>query len=301
MRRLSRIAATVMVLLLGRAGMANPTTDTTTDVESRVASYVAAFNRRDIAAVAEHWSERGEYVLSGGAPIIGREAIASALEKMLTTEDKFQLTVSGQKFRAVSGDVVIEEGIATLVSEAHGTESASYLAVHTKRDGNWYRDTVREVAISQSSSMPDPQSLKSLLGEWNYESDSLKMTVTSDWKYENRFIKRAFWLQDSNGQTVMATEFIGWDPAAKLLRSWSFDSQGGFERAVWHRDGDRWLIKADAVLPNGISATEQRSLSIDPDGNLRSQCLEHQVGGRLMPGSDPITLVRQTSDSKASE
>jgi hypothetical protein len=94
---------------------------------------------------------------------------------------------------------------------------------------------------------------------------------------------------------------IGWDPSTSTIRSWSFDSQGGFEQAVWHRDGGRWLIKADAVLPGGITATEQRSLSIDSDGNLRSKRLEQQVGGRLMPGSDPITLVRQSSDQVTNE
>ena len=302
MRRWSHITATLLVVLLSRTGLANPTGNTTAEVAKRVASYVEAFNRRDVAAAAEHWSNRGEYVLAGGVPIIGREAIAEALKKLLTTDEQCQLSVSNQKFRVVSDDVVIEEGTATLISEKHGTETANYLAVHAKQKGIWYRDTVREMTVStQPSSLPDPEAMKSLVGSWKYDSDSLTMTVTADWQHERNFVARSFWLQDGHGQTVTATEFIGWDPAAQTVRSWSFDSQGGFEHAVWHRDGDRWLIKADAVLPAGVTATEQRSLSIDSDGNLRSQCLEQQVGGRLMPGSDPITLVRQTSNPIANE
>ena len=56
-----------------------------------------------------------------------------------------------------------------------------------------------------------------------------------------------------------------------------------------------YCYRADAVLPGGITATEQRSLSLDSDGNLRTQTLEQQFGGRLMPGSEPVTLVRQSS------
>ncbi|TWT81398.1 hypothetical protein CA13_28510 [Planctomycetes bacterium CA13] len=295
MRRWNQFLFTILVLSLTRTAMAQQASAPTKEVAQRVASYVGAFNRRDVAACANHWSETSEYGIAGAAnPIVGREAIRNAIEKLLSTDEEFQLAIGDQRFRQVSNNVVLEEGTARLASETYGAEYARYLVVHVRQKGTWYRDSVRETAVGTESN--DTEGLESLVGTWKCEADNATLTVKSTWKHDKRFIERSFTLQDKNGQSVTATEMIGWDPASLTLRSWSFDSQGGFEQAIWNRDSDGWLIKADAVLPGGITATEQRSLSIDSEGNLRTQSLEQQFGGRLMPGSKPVTLIRQTTN-----
>ena len=50
-------------------------------------------------------------------------------------------------------------------------------------------------------------------------------------------------------------EVIGWDPAKQQIRSWIFDSNGGFGESTWAYDGEHWLIKAANVLPNRRPAT----------------------------------------------
>ena len=126
--------------------------DETAAVASRVRAYVAAFNRRDIDACTEHWSDNAEYVLAeSGSRVRGRKAIREALQKLLGTDEKFELSVSGQQFRQVSKDVVLEEGTATVVSARHGVERADYFVVHVKRDGKWYRDSVRETSLGDAA------------------------------------------------------------------------------------------------------------------------------------------------------
>ena len=44
---------------------------------------------------------------------------------------------------------------------------------------------------------------------------------------------------------------IGWDPLARQIRSWEFDSEGGFGEGKWSRDGERWVIKHTGVRPEG--------------------------------------------------
>lgn len=288
----------LLVLFLGQPLTAQPTDDAKAAVASRVASYVAAFNRRDVTACTEHWSKSAEYIVNGTAkPVVGRKAIGEALEQLLSTDEQFEFTVNHQRFRAVSDSVVIEEGVARLESETHGIEYAHYLVVHVKQNGTWYRDSIRETHIGTlSASAPDSEELESLVGRWIHTSKEITLTVQSSWTHNRRFITRNFELKDKNGNKTTATEIIGWDPAAGVLRSWSFDSQGGFEQAVWNRDGDQWLIKVDAVLPDGSTATEQRMLAVDSDGKLRSRIIEQQFGGRLLPGSEAITLVRDTAE-----
>ena len=35
-------------------------------------------------------------------------------------------------------------------------------------------------------------------------------------------------------------QIIGWDPAAKAIRSWTFDSKGTFAEATWQQKNGRW-------------------------------------------------------------
>jgi hypothetical protein len=38
------------------------------------------------------------------------------------------------------------------------------------------------------------------------------------------------------------TDWIGWDPALKRIRSWSLELDG-FSEGSWTSDGERWVIK----------------------------------------------------------
>jgi hypothetical protein len=59
-----------------------------------------------------------------------------------------------------------------------------------------------------------------------------------------------------NGRDSMnISQRIGWDPLAKHIRSWVFDSAGGFGESVWTSDDNSWLIKATAVRPDGTAAS----------------------------------------------
>ena len=60
----------------------------------------------------------------------------------------------------------------------------------------------------------------------------------------------------SQGKPVMTvSQRIGWDPLARQIRSWEFDSEGGFGEGRWSRDGDRWVIKHTGVRPEGTPAS----------------------------------------------
>jgi uncharacterized protein (TIGR02246 family) len=270
--------------------------DQTTAVAARVASYLDAFNRRDLDACAEHWSKTAEYVLPGSPRRIqGRAAIRDALEGLLKTDEPFQLSVSEQRFRVVSQDTVLEEGTATLVSQSHGVELAQYLVVHVQQDGQWFRDSVREIAVAPSAAESRLHELKSLLGDWKHETEAGSTEIHGEWIHNRRFISRSFKIRSNDGDVLSGTQIIGWDPSAGVIRSWTFDSQGGFEQGVWHRDGERWLVKVSAVLPDGSMGSEQRVLTSAADGKLTSQVIEQQVSGRLLPSSERVTLVRHAA------
>ena len=47
------------------------------------------------------------------------------------------------------------------------------------------------------------------------------------------------------------TEWIGWDPTKSRVRSCSFEADGGIGEGAWSNQGDQWIIKMNAILPDG--------------------------------------------------
>jgi len=56
-----------------------------------------------------------------------------------------------------------------------------------------------------------------------------------------------------DGRPLEVSQRVGWAPAAGAIRSWVFDSVGGFGEGAWKREGNRWVIEAVGVLPDGGS------------------------------------------------
>src|SRR5262249_35859370 len=83
---------------------------------------------------------------------------------------------------------------------------------------------------------------------------------TCRWSDDKNFLLQEFKLQINGKPSMNVAQRIGWDPMAKHIRSWTFDSEGGFGESVWTRDGDSWLIKATAVRPDGTTASATNQL-----------------------------------------
>src|SRR5512137_407578 len=95
-------------------GADNPSPDEAA-IRAAVDSYVAAYNRGDAKAVADHWSETAEWVSPAGKKIQGRAAIEQALTAMFVELKGLKVEVSSPTVRLVTADVAIEEGTVTVV------------------------------------------------------------------------------------------------------------------------------------------------------------------------------------------
>ena len=100
------------------------------------------------------------------------------------------------------------------------------------------------------------------------EHDNGSVEVHGKWMNDKRFISRSFQVRGKEGYQLDGTQIVGWDPSAGVIRSWSFDSEGGWEQAVWSRDGERWLVRVSAVLPDGSVGSEQRLIARVGDAHI---------------------------------
>ena len=128
-------------------------------------------------------------------------------------------------------------------------------------------------------------------------------TITTDcsWKHKGKFLTRSFKIATNGEATMEGTQFIGWDPVQGGIRSWTFDSEGGFGSGRWIRDGNRWLVKTSFVLASGERASAINIITYVDQDTLRWQSTNREIAGELQPSIPEVTVVRQKSEENTSK
>lgn len=262
-------------------------------IRRSIASFTDAFNRGDAEALAGHWSESGVYLNpQTGERVAGREEIAKAYAAMFA-QGSPKLSVSVDSLRVLDDKVAVEEGVATVRRGDDPPENDSYIAIHVKRDGKWQLDSVRETTLPGSSDESSGLSdIAWMIGRWRDEDNASAIETVCEWTANKTFMTRSFVVATKEGFEMSGTQVIGWDPAARRIRSWVFDSEGGFGEGTWTRQGDRWVIKATSTMPDGKKATAVQIITKINDDSFTWQSIGREVDGELLPNVAPITVVR---------
>ena len=101
-------------------------------IRAAIASYVEAYNRGDAHAVAEFWSDTGEWVSPDGERAVGREAIEKSMREVFGGAKGTTIEVIDPKLRFVTPEVAIEEGAVRVTSPGQATSESTYIAVERK-------------------------------------------------------------------------------------------------------------------------------------------------------------------------
>ncbi|MEZ6044177.1 MAG: hypothetical protein R3C11_01055 [Planctomycetaceae bacterium] len=89
------------------------------------------------------------------------------------------------------------------------------------------------------------QSLEWLIGDWQVDIDSAEATLTSSniWSMNQNFIISNFSSQRDGEPGIAGVQIIGWDPVEETIRSWIFDSYGGFGSGTWSENDGKWSLR----------------------------------------------------------
>jgi len=266
-------------------------------IRKAIESYVDAFNHGDAATLSKHWSEKGVYVHpQTGQRLTGRAAIAKLFATLFAEEKPPQLSLKVDSIRFLDDNVALEEGVALVYRGTDPPDATNYIAIHVKRDGRWQLDSVRETEAPATGTNQSPLTeLDWMVGAWLDQDDNAKVETVCKWTANKAFLSRSFSMSTPGGDDLTGTQIVGWDPAAKRIRSWVFDSDGGFGEGVWTHEGDRWLIKTVSTLPSGKKATALQIITKLNDNSFSWESKAREVDGELLPNVDPITVVRQTA------
>jgi uncharacterized protein (TIGR02246 family) len=230
---------------------------------------VKAFNAGKADELAAMFLPKGELIDEEGIVYAGQAAIKDLLTKFFEKFPGAKLTHDVDSIRVI-GPVAFEEGSRTIVTKDESDAAqVSFLLIRTKIGNGWPIVSLRDYSDDPDLTPNDRlQPLAFLVGDWVNEGNDAAVRISYRWSDDKNFLLGDFHV-GKNGSTVMqSTQRVGWDPLAGKIRSWMFDSDGGFGEGQWtHLDDGSWVIKSTAVLPDG--QTGSATITLTPQGKDR--------------------------------
>lgn len=135
------------------------------------------------------------------------------------------------------------------------------------------------------------QQLDWLLGEWTGMTDNATVLVSSQPCEGGAFIERHFVVKRDGQPDVGGTQRIGWDPVSLRIKSWTFDTLGGFGEGYWYPSSDSWVIESNETLADGSQSTTTAHLTPQGEDKFEWQVERASVNGMALP-QQSIEFVR---------
>jgi uncharacterized protein (TIGR02246 family) len=269
-------------------------------IRAAVESYVVAYNRGDAKAVAEHWRQSGEWISPSGQRFQGRQSIEKQMEILFAENKGVRIEVVHPSIRLLAADVALEEGTVRVFRPAEPPDDATYLAIHVKAEGQWKLDSVHETTVPEvPAASPPLQELAWLVGDWIDESPGVTVETAVTWTKNKSFLSYTFKASVPGADELEGTQVIGWDPAAGTIRSWMFDSDGGFGEGTWSRKDNGWTVKFSQVLPDGRKASATNIYTLVDGDTFTWKSIGRKVEGEFLPNIDEVKMVRRTATDAA--
>ncbi len=256
--------------------------------------FLEAFQKGDAKAVAAFWTTDGDYTDQTGKRLSGREAIEKSFTEFFAENKGAQLRIEIDGLRFITPDVAIEDGMTAVIVPNGGPPSrAKYSIVHVKKDGKWSIGSVRETVYTPPSNFEHLRGLEGLVGTWIEEgAKGETIRISFEWAMSQNFLTSTYEVSFKNIAVGGATQWVGWDAAAKTIRSWSFHSHGGFGEGVWTQSGKTWTIKTSSTLPDGKKVSGTDMITFADSDTVLFSAKERMVDGKPLPDIKEIKLVR---------
>lgn len=262
-------------------------------IRANVEAFVRGYNSHDAAAVAKLFAPQAKIVTEGGDVVDGHEAIADLFSGHFADEPDTHLELAITAIKFIGSDLAVETGTTTTVAVRGDTpQHGRYTVLHVKKDGQWLMGLVQDEAVAAVSNHDRLRPLEWLVGEWVDESRAGRVKTSCRWSDDGNFLLQEMQVQIAGVSAMRVTQRIGWDPLAKRIRSWVFDSEGGFGEGHWTPTSDGWVIKSSAVQSDGTTASATNLLAPLSRDAYVWRSVDRVMGDAVAPAIE-VRVVRQ--------
>jgi uncharacterized protein (TIGR02246 family) len=265
-------------------------------VRETVGAYIAAYNQRDAAKLAELFTADATLVDSENVVIRGREAIAQEFAEGFAERSSYTLEVKIGRVRLITSDAAQAEGVSRLVSPKEATITTQFLVLLARQDHVWKLVEIRDYRALAESVTPYERlkELEWMVGEWVDESEAVQITSTVRWGQGKGFLIRDYSVQIKGEPTTSGLMIIGWDPQTDLIKSWIFNSDGGRGEGWWTRATDnQWVVKAQGSTGDGRPTSATQVISLVNKDALKTSSTDRIVGGEIARDIEDVIMVRK--------
>jgi hypothetical protein len=155
-----------------------------------------------------------------------------------------------------------------------------------------------QVAESDATRPRNPlDELDWMVGDWIDADEHASIETSVKWSANDAFLIRSFRVSNLAAEPLSGMQIIAWDPAEKRIRSWTYDSRGGFGEETWSRSGDQWSMRTRFTRPDGSKASAVHVMTRAGDDSFRWKSVNRLIDGSLQPDVDEVTVVRNSIES----
>ena len=214
--------------------------------------YTTAFNVGDAAAIADLYAENAELTDSSGNVFRGRESIQQEYASFFETYPEAEITLTLEEGDMLSPMVAVERGrTETKLGSGQPIIRSRYTAIHGIVGDKWKMFRVVDIVEEPSEPGANLEQLSWMIGRWVDEDRESLVEIDCYWDASGSFLIREFKLRVQGLLEASGTERIGWDPLREEIRSWVFDSKGGYIEASWKPTEDGWTVSAQGYRADG--------------------------------------------------
>ena len=225
----------------------------------------------------------------------GRVEIEQSLSEHFAAHTGCQLTLTIDMVRIVSPGVALVNGQSSMtLPNSQDSQDCQFDAVYVQTGKAWLLASLKtHSSRPRRAHRSELQQLSWLNGEWIDEGDECLVTFNCSETDQGHFLLRTFSIQIAGEKVMEGTQRIGWDPLTRRLRTWIFDSEGGYGEGLWHQDGENWILKITGVTADGEAASSTCIYTPVDEKPMTWQSVDHEIGGVRQTDSEVITIVRQ--------
>jgi uncharacterized protein (TIGR02246 family) len=271
------------------------TADASAEIEAASQAYVVAYNARDVEKLVSLWAPEGVYISrTSGDQIVGREAMTKEFTAVFAGDQIPTLAATTESIEFISPNVALERGTALVTHAEDEVVETDYRVVYVKQGGAWLIDRVTEDEITVPSSHYEHlKDLDWLVGQWVDAGEGITIQIECKWTENQNYLSRIYSVSTDQGAASSGLQVIGWDPNQKLIRSWLFDSDGGFISGTWTQRDDRWVVQSVATLADGGTGSYTSIFRPTDEANYTWQKINRVIDGKILPNIDEIVVLRQ--------
>jgi uncharacterized protein (TIGR02246 family) len=265
-------------------------------VKKSAEAFAAAYNAGNAKAIAAGYTPDGEYIDEDGHILMGREAIEQHFTSVFKELPKARVKIVVEAVRPIAANIALEEGVVEATANPQAaTEISKYIALHVKHGDQWLlartRDYPTESAPPTNHERLLP--LEWLVGEWVDESPDALIVTSCKWADNENYLLQEFTARIGGRVAVNGSTRIGWDPLSRQIKSWTFDSAGGYSEALWTQLGDEWILKSRGVSNDGEVSSATNIIGKVDASTMTWSSRDRVVGGEISDDIDPIVVKRR--------